>query len=164
MKSGWTPERTSSTENKAGRIITVDGDGAMAAGCLFIEKKYNRTFRVFHPFGSFSATARHQVLTGVGWKAVRDLVLGETLLHMPGRIAHSNKGYLSWPTSRVADWNAGPFRRSSSLIYRNELLRLFMARLLRCSAFRCARDGRKKAKRNRVIICRGGRKQGAKNR
>jgi replicative DNA helicase len=103
------------------QIITADQNGTKVAECLFIEKRYNRTYRVVTNFGAFSATARHLVLTGVGWKPIRDIVPGRDVIACPKRIPHENRGYL--PHGRLLGWLIGNGYLSGTpcLIYRNEL-------------------------------------------
>lgn len=116
-----TPAGPVQLKSRPPRIVTVDGQGASIADCSYIEKRYNSTYRVATQFGSFSATARHQVLTGVGWKAVRDIVPGRDVIACPKRIPHANRGAL--PHARLLGWMLGNGSTSGTpgLIYRNEL-------------------------------------------
>lgn len=102
-------------------IITAGPRSAGPADCSFIEKRYNSTYRVTTKFGSFSATARHLVLTGVGWKEVRDLVPGRDVVACPLKTEHENRGPL--PHARLLGWliGNGYLTGTPGLVYRNEL-------------------------------------------
>jgi len=121
--SEWvdTPEGPVQLKSRPAQVVSVNGQGACLADCDFIEKRYNRVFRVKTQFGSFCATARHPVLTGVGWKLVRDLVPGRDVVASPKRIPHANRGYL--PHGRLLGWllGNGYLKGTPNLIFRNEL-------------------------------------------
>lgn len=116
-----TPTGPVRLKSRPAQIVSADGCGAVQADCSFIEKRYNSTYRVVTPFGSFSATARHQVLTGTGWKAVRDIVPGRDVIACPKRIPHANRGPL--PHGRLLGWllGNGGLSGTPALIYRKEL-------------------------------------------
>lgn len=116
-----TPTGPVQLKNRPAGIITSDETATGPAPCEFIEKKYNSTYRVATKFGTFSATAKHRVLTGVGWKEVRDLIPGRDVVACPKKIQHANRGHLQH--ARLLGWliGNGGFIGTPSLIYRNEL-------------------------------------------
>lgn len=121
--SEWvdTPIGPAQLKTRPGKIITAGRRSAAPSGCDFIEKRYNRTYRVDTSFGSFSATAKHQVLTGTGWKRVRDLKPGRDVVACPKRIEHANRG--AQPHARLLGWliGNGYLKGTPNLVYRKEL-------------------------------------------
>ena len=85
-----TPAGPVQLRTKPGKIITASEQGIRPAPCEYIYKKQNKVFRVATPFGSFSATAKHLVLTGTGWKRVRDLQPGRDVVACPKKIPHAS--------------------------------------------------------------------------
>lgn len=102
-------------------IVSADIAGAHLRACSYIPKRENRTYRVCTHFGAFSATAKHLVLTGVGWKRVRDLVPGRDVVACPKFIPHANAG--PQPHGRLLGWllGNGGLSGTPSLIFRTEL-------------------------------------------
>jgi replicative DNA helicase len=117
-----TPSGVKQLKDKPKRIVSVDISGSRAADCVYIPKKYNSIYTVETHFGSFSATAKHRVLTATGWKYVCDLDAERDILASPKIIAHENRGYI--PHGRLLGWLVGNGYLSGtpSLTLRNELM------------------------------------------
>ncbi|MDR0692433.1 MAG: replicative DNA helicase [Prevotellaceae bacterium] len=117
-----TPYGVVQLKSKPGRIVSVTCQGSKATGCEYIPKKYNSTYTVRTHFGSFSATARHRVLTATGWKYVCDLDEERDILASPKIITHENRGYVSH--GRLLGWliGNGYLSGTPSLTLRNELI------------------------------------------
>ena len=131
-------------------------------GARFIEKSTAAHFGIF----SHSVRIFSQQQQGIrflrGWLegCSRPCSWAGVVLHAR-RVAHSNKGYLSRPPSRVATvekWGLSALRRS---FIGTNFLRLFM-RLPPCWRFGAPTTDAKKQKRNRVVSVAGS-KQVAQN-
>lgn len=116
----YTPSGPTQLKTKPNEIITVDNQQSFRSRCDFIPKKYNQVYRVRTQYGDFSATARHLVLTGTGWKMVRDLNPERDVIASPKKIPHANKG--PQKHARLLGWllGNGGFSGTPSLIYRKE--------------------------------------------
>lgn len=116
-----TPTGPIKLKTKPNEIISINAYGAKVSGCSFIEKLYNQTYRVKTQFGSFSTTANHLVLTGLGWVPVRNLVPGRDVIACPDRLLHADRGYL--PHGRILGWiiGNGYLSGTPNLVYRKEL-------------------------------------------
>ena len=116
-----TPTGPAQLRDRPARVVAVNDTGAIQADAEFIEKRYNRVYRVWTQFGDFCATARHRVLTGTGWKQVCDLVPGRDVVASPKRIPHANRG--EQPHARLLGWllGNGSLSGTPGLTYRVEL-------------------------------------------
>ena len=102
-------------------VISTTPDCVVAAGCEYIAKSTNRVFSVSTEFGRFRATAKHTVLTGTGYKRVRDLVPGRDVIAAIRKAPHEHRGFL--PHGRLLGWllGNGSLSGTPGLIYRTEL-------------------------------------------
>jgi replicative DNA helicase len=116
-----TPRGPVQLRTQPDQIITVGQAEVKVAKCLFIKKRYNQICRVVTKFGSFSATKNHLILTGTGWKKIRDIIPGCDVIACPKRIPHENRGYV--PHGRLLGWliGNGYLSGTPNLVYRREL-------------------------------------------
>lgn len=116
-----TPTGPVQLQERPETVVAVGANGPIVSRADFVEKRYNRVYRVRTQFGDFRATARHQVLTGTGWKQVRELVPGRDVIASPRIIPHANRGHQ--PHARLLGWllGNGSLSGTPSLVYRHEL-------------------------------------------
>jgi replicative DNA helicase len=117
----YTPSGPVQLGSKPAEVISACEDGVEVKAARYVPKRYNAVFEVQTQFGVFRATAKHRVLTGTGWKQVRDLVPRRDVIAAPKRIPHANRGGL--PHARLLGWllGNGGMTGTPSLIYRKEL-------------------------------------------
>lgn len=118
----YTPRGPVNLKTRPSEIVTTERSGRSAISeCEFIEKKYSRVYRIDTQYGTVSATPRHLILTGTGWKRARDIVPGKDCVACPRKIPHENRGYI--PHGRLLGWMIGNGFLSGTpgLIYRKEL-------------------------------------------
>lgn len=117
----YTPSGPVKIGTSPSQIITLSNDGTEAASCEFIQKKFNTVYRLRTQYGQVRATANHLILTGTGWKKVRDIDPIRDVVASAKIIPHANKG--SQPHARFLGWmiGNGGFSGTPSLIYRKEL-------------------------------------------
>jgi len=104
-------------------IIGVNNNGSKITKCEFIPKKQNNTYTIKTPFGSFRATSKHKILTGTGYKMVKDIDVNRDVLCSPNKIPHANKGYVH--NGRLLGWliGNGCLKGTPSLTLRNEFIK-----------------------------------------
>lgn len=102
-------------------ITTLSDIGIVNSPCEFIEKKYNTVYKLRTQYGQVRATANHLILTGTGWKKLRDLDIDRDVIASAKRISHANTGYI--PHGRLLGWmlGNGGLSGTPALIYRKEL-------------------------------------------
>jgi replicative DNA helicase len=117
----YTPTGPVRIGSRPDRVVSLDRDVTVIRKCEFIPKRYNKVFRVNTQFGSFSATAKHLVLTGSGWKQVNQLKPGRDVIASPRVIPHANRGHVRH--AKLLGWLIGNGSMSGTpgLIYRREL-------------------------------------------
>lgn len=116
-----TPSGPTRMRERPQKVVSASPAGVTAETSMYVRKAHNDVLVVRTQYGTFRATARHQVLTGSGWKQVRDLAPGRDVVASPTRIPHENRGPL--PSGRFLGWMLGNGGCSGtpSLIYRSEL-------------------------------------------
>lgn len=107
--------------DEPGEVAALTGRGIEAREARYVPKRYNSLYEVRTQYGRIRATARHLVLTGTGYKQVRDLVPGRDVICAPRSIPFAPKGTL--PHGRLLGWllGNGGLSGTPSLIYRKEL-------------------------------------------
>ena len=120
-KSGWdTPSGPVQLKTRPDEIITVDGDGAMAAGAR-LSKKYNRHISCFHSVDLWQQQG-HQVLAkGLAGRLFETLFWARRCCMPEAHCPFPTKGYLSH--GRLLRWliEWGAFQALRRSFYRNEL-------------------------------------------
>lgn len=101
----YTPNGPMRIGDQPNQVIAVSSAGAVARQSEYIHKRYNKVFEVRTQFGTFRATARHRVLTGTGYKEVRDLETGRDVVAAPKVIPHERRGHLDH--GRLLGWLIG---------------------------------------------------------
>lgn len=117
----YTLEGPTQLRNKPTSVLSATMAGIERRASTFVTKRYNHIFEVVTQYGSFRATSRHLVLTGTGWKQVRDLDPRRDVIAAPQQIPHASRG--SMPHARLLGWllGNGGLSGTPSLIYRKEL-------------------------------------------
>lgn len=117
----YTPRGPVQIGSEPREVCAVSDAGPVARACTYIPKRYNTVFEVHSQFGRFRATARHPVLTGTGYKEVRDLVPHRDVIAAPLSIPCHSNGDL--PHARLLGWllGNGDLRSTPNLSYRKEL-------------------------------------------
>jgi len=102
-------------------VITLSNEGTVSGPCEFVPKKFNTVYHIRTQYGQVRATANHLILTGTGWKKIRDLETNRDVIASAKRIPHANKGFQ--PHARFLGWmiGNGGLSGTPSLIYRREL-------------------------------------------
>jgi replicative DNA helicase len=116
----YTPAGVMRLKQKPDEIISLDDSVLINTGCSYISKRQNSVYLVKTQYGNFRATAKHPVLTGSGWKQVRDLNPERDVIASAKIIPHANRGYV--PHGRLLGWMLGNgcFSGTPALIYRRE--------------------------------------------
>lgn len=73
--------------------------------CFYVQKKYNKLYRLTTGFGEIRATPKHLVLTGLGWKQMAKIDPMRDVIAVPKKITVNNGN--PQPNGRLLGWLLG---------------------------------------------------------